>query len=226
METYVEVQDTPYQQGARKLKLDVSASLETVLTHPECPLFLQGALRGKVTWQKRNEYSVKKTLLAPGLAPQWVGALLAWGAWVVFDDGSEQLLAELMESARKPNNLTALYLPLDVPGRCWAEARTGSTPADFPIVWAMAVVDLDGGVAKEARLALTGTWRQSVTLAKSVDLLLSKPLDEESIQQAAAAVEREVSPTEDYRGSVEYRAAMAGSMTHRALQSCKEGAEA
>jgi CO/xanthine dehydrogenase FAD-binding subunit len=226
MEMYVEVQDSPYQEGKKRLKLAAQATLDVVLTHPECPVFLQSALRGKLSWQKRNEFTVEKTLLAPGMAPQWVGALLAWGGWVVFADGSEQPLADLLGSARKPNDISALHLPLDVPGREWAEARTGSTPADFPIVWAMAVVDQHGSVIKNARLALTGVWSQSVALAKSAELLAGKPLGEDAIQQIAAAVEAEVSPKGDYRGSAEYRKAMAGVMTRRALQQCQEGEDA
>jgi carbon-monoxide dehydrogenase medium subunit len=142
---------------------------------------------------------------------------------VVFEDGNEQPLTELMDSARKPSNIVALSLPLDVQGRCWAEARTGETPEDFPIVWAMAVVDMEGDTVKNACVALTGTSNKSVSLAEAASQLGGKPLDAESIDQTAALVEKEVSPKGDYRGSVEYRSAMAGVMTRRALQACKEG---
>ncbi len=226
MVTILEVQDKPFQEGASRLKLDAQARLADVLAHPNCPVFLQCTLRGKLTWQKRSEYNIAKTLSAPGLAPQWVGALLAWGAWAVFDDGSEQLLAELLAAGRKPKEITALYLPMDVPGRNWAEARTGSSVEDYPIVWAMAVVDSGSGTVKNARLALSGVWNQSVTLAEAANLLTGQPLSKAVIRQTAEAVEQEVQPKGDYRGGVEYRKTMAGVMTRRALQACLEGESA
>jgi CO/xanthine dehydrogenase FAD-binding subunit len=50
--------------------------------------------------------------------------------------------------------------------------------------------------------------------------LVGAPLDKERIRAVAAAVEAEVSPKGDYRGSAEYRRAMAGVMTRRALERC------
>ena len=226
METFVEVQNTPYLQGASRLNLNPRASLDEALADPACPNFLQQALQDKVVWQKRNEFHVGQSLQSLGLAPQWVGALLAWGARVTLEDGSEHPLVELLETARKPGDIAQVSLPLDVPGRCWAAARTGDTPKDFPIVWAMAVIDLDDGLVKDARLALTGAWQKSVALTEAAEGLVGKPLDEENIQTVSAAVEKEVTPKGDYRGSVEYRSAMAGVMTRRALTACMEGENA
>ncbi len=226
MVTILEIQEKPFQEGTARLKLDAQASLADILEHPQCPVFLQNTLRGKLTWQKRSEYDVSKTLAAPGLAPQWVGALLAWGTWAALEDGTEQPLAELLAAGRKSKEITALYLPLNVPGRNWADARTGSSASDFPIVWAMAVIDTENGAIKDARLALSGVWNQSVALANAANLMTGKSLSEAIIQQIVDAVEGEVQPKGDYRGGVEYRKAMAGVMTRRTLQACMEGESA
>jgi CO/xanthine dehydrogenase FAD-binding subunit len=223
MEAVVEILDGPYHEGTKRLKLNTQAKLDEVLTHPQCPVFLHSVLFGKVTWQMRSEFNVGRTLAAPGLAPQWVGALLAWGARVDLEDGRGILLAEAPGQAGSAGSLS---LPLEVPGRLWAEARTGSTPNDFPIVWALVVLDVVDGIVQNARIALTGAWRQSVALAESAELLVGKKLDAETIQQVAAAVAKEAAPVGDYRGGEEYRKDMAGVMTRRALETCLEGVEA
>lgn len=226
MESMFEVSDIPYLNGTRRLVLRPGLSLDDLLIHPQCPVFLHGALCGKVTWQKRSEFSIVHVLGVPSLAPQFVGTLLAWGTGCVLGDGSERPLSELLDEPGAHNRIRSLLLPLDVPGRVWADARTGSSPADFPIVWALAVLDLQEGLVQNARIALGGTWEQSVKLTKSAEKLAGQPLNEAVIQQTADAVMEETTPRDDYRGSVEYRKAMAGVMTRRALQACLEGAAA
>ena len=102
----------------------------------------------------------------------------------------------------------------------WGEARVARTPADEPIVAAVAVVELDGGIVRQARVALVGAWREAARLAEAPSALLGGPLDGERIRAVAAAVEREVAPRGDFRGSAEYRRAMAGVLTRRALEQC------
>jgi len=101
------------------------------------------------------------------------------------------------------------------------------TPADAPIVAAVAVVDgaPDGGPVREARLALTGVWSAPVGLADATKLLVGGPLDADRIQQVTAAIEDEVAPPDDFYGSADYRRAMAGVLTRRALQACLPGKE-
>lgn len=226
MDSILEVTEIPYQNGAGRLILHIEAMLDDVLTNAQCPVFLHSALSGKVTWQKRSEFSIERVLAAPGLAPQFVGALLAWGANGILDDGSEQPLEKLIALPGGHNRIGSLALPLEIPGRVWAESCTGSSPNDFPIVWVMTVLDLKAGLVQDARMALSGVWPQSVALAKSAETLIGAALNEMAINQAADAVMAEVAPREDYRGSAEYRKSMAGVMTRRALQACLEGAAA
>ena len=193
MGTVFKISEIPYRNGTKQLLLDVAATLDEVLTHPDCPAFLVNSLSGKTTWQKRSEFSVAKMLAAPGMAPQFVGALLAWGAIGILEDGSEQPLEQLLAPAASHSRIQALALAADPPGRIWAEARTGSTPADTPIVWAMAVLDMADGLVHNARIALSGVATQNVALANSANLLINRPLDDGSINQVAAAVAEETS---------------------------------
>ena len=76
-----------------------------------------------------------------------------------------------------------------------------------------------GGVGN-VRVALTGVWPEPVRLAKAPAQLAGGPLDERTIQAVAEAVEAEVMPKGDFLGSEEYRRAMAGVLTRRALEQC------
>jgi carbon-monoxide dehydrogenase medium subunit len=213
------------QEGKEaQLILDAQVLLQTVYEAPASPELLRRALGVAVTWQQRNEATVEEALRSPVLAPQWAAALLALGARVAFGEGEEKPLVAFLDRT-KPHRrrLVALHLPLNVEGRVWGESHVARTPADEPIVAVIAVIDLTDSVVRQARLALTGVWREPVRLAQSADLLVRGQLNEEQINQVAAAVEREVAPMGDFRGSAEYRRAMAGVLARRALNECMRG---
>jgi CO/xanthine dehydrogenase FAD-binding subunit len=107
-----------------------------------------------------------------------------------------------------------------VGGIRWGEAHVGRTPADDPIIAAVAVAEIDGDVVRQARVALTGVWPEPVRLAETPAQLIGGPLNEERIRAVAEAVEKEAAPKGDFRGNAEYRCAMAGVLTRRALEKC------
>ena len=196
------------------------ASLQAVLDRGDTPALLRRALRGVLAWQTRNQTTVRRALTAAGVAPTWVAALLALGASVTVEtDGkAADLPLETYLKQRVEGRVSALHLP-DADRR-WGEAHVARTPADQPIVAAVAVAELDGSTVRQARVALTGVWPEPVRLAAAPARLVGGPLDEEPIRAVAAAVEQEVDPSGDFRGSAEYRRAMAGVLTRRALQEC------
>jgi len=212
------------EAGTSSLSLGAHASLQAVYEAPASPDLLRRTLSGAISWQRRNETTVERALLAPNLAPQWIAALLAWGAQMATEEGERPLVDLLHRAETRPGKLLAVHVPVDVPGRVGGEASVRRTPADEPIVEAIAVVDLANGLVRQARLALTGVWRQHARLAQSARLLVGGSLDDDDIQQVAAAVEREVAPQGDFRGSADYRRAMAAVLTRRALEDCRKGA--
>jgi CO/xanthine dehydrogenase FAD-binding subunit len=175
-----------------------------------------------LSWQARNETPLWRTLAAPRLAPQWVASLLALGTTLVVD-GEEVLLAvgaHFPRSARRAGQASHA-LHVRVGGLRWGEAHVARTPADEPIVAAVAVVEMEGNVVQAARVALTGVWPEPARLAQAAAQLVGAPLDEEHIRAVAAAVEQEVAPKGDFLGSREYRRAMAGVVTRRALEAAR-----
>jgi carbon-monoxide dehydrogenase medium subunit len=200
--------------------VDADAPLQSVLDRPDTPPPLRQALTGVLSWQTRNETPVRRTLTSPRLALQWAAALLALGATVTVegDDGPMEVPVESVLRRQAKGVVSALHVELG--SARWGEARVARTPADEPIVSAIAVVGIDSGVVRQARVALTGAWPEPARLAKAPAHLVGGPLDAEHIRAVADGVAEEVAPRGDFLGSEEYRRAMAGVTTRRALEAC------
>jgi carbon-monoxide dehydrogenase medium subunit len=200
--------------------LGSEASLQDVYISARCPVLLKRSLSGAFTWQNRNRRQVHRSLLSASIAPQWSAALLALGATVTLqgDSGSSEVLLEDLLERRVTGMPLALHVRTE--GIRWGEAHVGRTPADEPIVAVVAAVEMRGGTVRQARLALTGVWPRPVGLAKAAATLAGGALDKDHISSVARAVAQEVAPEGDFRGSVEYRKAMAEVLTRRALEQC------
>ncbi len=227
--------------------IEADAPLQSVLDSLQCPSLLRQTLTGALSWQVRNETPVRRALASPRIAPQWVAVLLALGATVTVEGeaGPEEVpLGRLLQRGVK-GRVSVLHTPPAPPceggstspgppyeggstppsppyegGVRWGEAHVARTPADKPIVAAIAVLEMEGGIVRQARVALTGVWPEPVRLARGPTRLVGGPLDEERIKVVAEAVEGEVAPAGDFLGSEEYRRAMAGVLTRRALEQC------
>lgn len=210
--------------------IDADASLQSVLDRPDSPPLLRQTLVSVLSWQARNETPVRRALTAPRVALQWVAALMALGARVSLEGeaGPMDMPLETLLQRKAKGRALSLNVPPGDPCRRWGEAHVARTPADEPIVAAIAVVEMDGpstssgqgGVVHQIRVALIGVWSEPVRLAEAPARLMGGPIDEDRIQVVAAAVEEEVAPRGDFLGSKEYRRAMAGVLTRRALERC------
>jgi carbon-monoxide dehydrogenase medium subunit len=105
------------------------------------------------------------------------------------------------------------------------EPRTGSAYAKFAnpasgyaIVGVAAVVLVDGnGVCQKASVGLNGISGKPVAAVGVEQALVGKPLNDQSIQEAAAKAADGVDPLGDIFASAEYRAHLARVYTKRAL---------
>lgn len=132
-----------------------------------------------------------------------------------FLEGREQRLADEALIAE-------VALPLGGVGTAAALARVGRTPRDRPIVCAAARLRLVDGRCQAPRLALGGVAGRPIRLRQVEDMIAGKVLDDDVLSAAAQAVISTVSPPSDYRGSAEYRRAMAGVLARRALMEAAE----
>lgn len=211
-------------RAERIWSIEINAPLQEVLDRPDTPPALRHTLQGPLTWQTRNETPIERELIAPRLATKWIAALLAMGATVtvVGDQGPQEIPLERALDQRPEGEMTTLNVVIPSNQR-WGEAQIARTPADDPIVAAVAAVSWDGTsdhIVEQARLALVGAWPQPVRLTEAASQLEGQPLDEDHIQAVTQAIEEEVTPKGDFLGSEEYRRAMAAALSRRALEQC------
>ncbi len=119
----------------------------------------------------------------------------------------------------RPALITDVVVPMP-PGRLtgYGLADVARTPSDRPIVVAAAMLSFSFGVCRQARLALGGVAPHPIRLTEVESMLTDQPLTPELIAAAAGRAADLVQPTGDFRGSAEYRQAMAGVLAGRALQ--------
>lgn len=97
---------------------------------------------------------------------------------------------------------------------CKLKRKTG----DFATAAAAVVLQMSGDVVSSARIALTNVGPTALHAQAAEQALVGKPLTDASIAAAAAAAMAICDPVEDLRGNIEYKTAMAGEMTKRAIR--------
>ena len=91
------------------------------------------------------------------------------------------------------------------------------TPSDAPIVVAVAMLALDHGRCAAVRVALGGVAETPILLPEIEAALVGQIPSPDLFAEAGNRAASLVQPTGDFRGSAEYRRAMAGVLTERAL---------
>jgi hypothetical protein len=222
----VKVGDYALDGSEQSFVIDIHTPLQTVFNAAPTPEPIRHNLRRRTTWQQRAGTTLEQAILSPGLAPQWIATLLAWGAYLNFTSDARRSipLADYLQGVGPGRGRPShLLLPIHPVGRRWGEASVGHTPSDQPVVTAIAIVDMDKDRIRRARLALTGVWREIARLAEAPQQLTGKPLTEENILQVVEAIQYEVEPHPTWRGGTDYRRSMAGLMTRRAFEQCMIG---
>lgn len=172
------------------LRIGATATLSDLAAHPQARALAEGILsrtaRGEGPLNLRNAATVGGLVAAAAYDSELYAALLALDAAVAWHDGALQQSAPLAALEGAPGLILEIHLPLEAQSS--GHARVARTPADRPIVAAVAVRGPQG-----TRVALCGV--------ASRPLLSSQPFD----------------PPGDFKGSAAYRRAMAEVVVTRAL---------
>ena len=155
------------------------------------------------------------------------GPLLCLGATVTLSaagGGARELpLDELWTgpgrtSAEPAELLTAVTLPPVAPGTGSAYVRLEyRRQMEIAVVGATAVVELDGGLVRAARIAITALAPTILRVPEAEAALAGTDGGRAAAERAAAAAAAAAQPISDVRGSLEYRRAMAAVITRRAI---------
>lgn len=182
--------------ASSKWVVEALVSLQEWMEYPALPDALREIIRAEDSHTFRNMRTIGSLLAKPSAESQLIAALLACDAVVTLETYSGSRQVALTEFVRNPavflSNGLVTAVTLDVGGQISA-AHVSRTPADRPIVAAVARKTFDGQV----RLALSG-----VALSP--------------IRVELAAVEQ-VQPFSDFRGSADYRRAMAVTLSQRVV---------
>lgn len=120
------------------------------------------------------------------------------------DLAENEILTEIQIQALSPNTGTA-YNKL--------KRKTG----DWATAAAAVVMQMDGDKVSMVRIGLTNVADTAIRAYDAEKLLVGKTLSAETLSQVTQAVTAICNPAEDLRGDAEYKTAMAGEMTKRAL---------
>jgi CO/xanthine dehydrogenase FAD-binding subunit len=140
-------------------------------------------------------------------------------AWRATEGPPEVRLALLVLDAAPVTEspLAELILPRR-PGLRAALVRIARTPRDEAIVAAAASLTIRDGVCREVRVALAGACSQPRRFPEVEAALEGQAPTAAVLQRAAEAAVAAADPIADFRGSAEYRRAMAGVLARRAVE--------
>lgn len=114
--------------------------------------------------------------------------------------------------------LTAILVAPFAAGTGYAYHKLKRKTGDWATAGAAVILNMKGGKVTQARIALTNVAPTALRASEAEAALVGKAIDDASLKAAAAAVRAICDPAEDLRGDAEYKTAMAGEMTRRAIQ--------
>jgi aerobic carbon-monoxide dehydrogenase medium subunit len=114
--------------------------------------------------------------------------------------------------------MTEVRIPVPTPGTGYAYAKLKRKVGDFATAAAAVTLRLKGDAVDQVAIALTNVAASTLKATAAEGSLRGKPLADATIAEAARLAMSICDPAEDQRGDAEYRTAMAGEMTQRALR--------
>src|SRR2546423_8513952 len=120
--------------------------------------------------------------------------------------------------------LTEIRIPVPAPGTGWCYAKLKRKVGDFATAAAAVTLRMSGGTVRDVAIALTNVGPCVLKATAAEGALRGKAFDDTAVAEAARLAMSICDPVEDQRGDVEYKTAMAGEMTQRALRTAHERA--
>jgi carbon-monoxide dehydrogenase medium subunit len=113
--------------------------------------------------------------------------------------------------------MTEIRIPTPAAGTGYCYAKLKRKTGDFATAATAATLRMSAGAVDDVRIALTNVAETVIRATEAEQSLRGKPLDEASIAEAARLAMSVCAPVADLRGDLDYKTAMAGEMTRRAL---------
>ncbi len=117
--------------------------------------------------------------------------------------------------------LTQIRVPIPAAGTGWSYQKLKRKTGDFATAATAVTLRMQGANVAQARIALTNGGPTPLKARAAEAYLLGKPVNDASLDEAARLAMSICDPTPDQRGDADYKRAMCGEMTRRALQAAR-----
>ena len=114
--------------------------------------------------------------------------------------------------------LSEIRIPIPLAGTGWSYQKLKRKTGDFATAATAVLLQMNGARVAKVSIALTNAAATALKARDAESSLIGKPIDNASLNEAARLAMAICQPTADQRGDVEYKIAMCGEMTRRALQ--------
>ena len=155
--------------------------------------------------------------------------MIAVGATLVLEstEGRREIPAEgffkgvYETAARQDELLVEIRLPKRVSDG-WAFAEVSNRHGDFAMAAVATTVRLKGGRCEAARVVASAVGEHAARLGPVEAALIGRPIDDASLDQAAAAARDAVDPHTDCHADAAYRRDVIGTLTRRTVSLAAE----
>jgi carbon-monoxide dehydrogenase medium subunit len=122
--------------------------------------------------------------------------------------------------------LVQIRIPIPPAGTGWSYQKLKRKTGDFATAASAVLLQLASGKVARASIALTNVAPTALNAVAAAASLTGKPLDDASVEEAARLAMDLCDPLPDQRGDADYKRAMCGEMTRRAIRAAHERARA
>ena len=124
----------------------------------------------------------------------------------------------LYATLAKPDEiLTQIRVPIPATGSGWSYQKLKRKIGDFATAATAVLLKMQGGNVAKVSIGLTNVAATPLRATAAESHLIGKPLDKANLNEAARLAMGICDPTPDQRGDADYKRAMCGEMTRRAL---------
>ena len=196
----------------------------SALLHQKVPLLVEGA-RAIADPQVRYRGTIGGDISHGDPGNDHPALMLALDATFVLRGAQGERLVKatdfffgLYATALQPGEvLTRVQIPVPAAGTGWAYEKLKRKIGDFATAAAAVLLRLQGGKVAGVSIALTNVAATPLKASAAEGFLVGQALDEACLAEAARLAMEICDPVADQRGDADYKKAMAGEMTRRAL---------
>jgi aerobic carbon-monoxide dehydrogenase medium subunit len=194
------------------------------LLQTRCPLIVEGA-RQISDPQVRYRGTLGGDLSHGDPGNDHPALMMALGASFVLAGGQGErvvpadgfFLGTYMTQLEPGEIMTEIRIPTPAPGTGYCYAKLKRKTGDFATAAAAVTLRISAGAVSEVRIALTNVADTALRASDAEHALQGRPLDDAALAEAVRLAMAACAPVADLRGDADYKTAMAGEMTRRAL---------